>query len=327
MKIVVVGSGAIGSLYGGLMLGAGASVTLVGRTAHIEAIKSGGLKITGVMGEHLLHPDATVDVKNIREADFVFITTKTYDTDVAAESIRHLSDSGAYIVVLQNGIGTEKRVADLLGTRRVLRATTCAGALKVRPGEVYVTGRGVTEIGTHYPENRAAVQTVMALLAKAGFDVRSSDNIEGLVWTKTIVNCGINPVGALTGMTNGEIHSNALLRGVVIKLVEEAVAVVRALGVSLTTDDPIRYTLGTAKATSKNINSMLQDFQNGRRTEIDAITGTVVRLGRQLGVPTPVSESMYGLIRAIESKYLEQGQRATTRLLTVPELIAAVATS
>jgi 2-dehydropantoate 2-reductase len=307
MHIVVMGAGAIGCLYGGILsLANPGTVTLVGRDPMVEAVKKNGLQINGVLGTHTVRVQATTDPSTISSADLIMITTKTYDTLVAAKSIRHLLKRGAYIVIVQNGIGTEIAVADALKTTRVLRATTCMGALIPTPGTVHITGRGLTEIGSHYEENMDMVLKLAEVLRVAGFDVKTSDNIEGVVWTKTIVNCGINPIGALTGMTNGEVHSNLSLRRLVIRLVEETASVAEAMGIKLTTEDPVRYTLGTAKATSANVNSMLQDIRLKKRTEIDAITGAVILLARELGIKTPVSESVYALIKAIESKYLEK---------------------
>ncbi|MHA2378310.1 MAG: ketopantoate reductase family protein [Candidatus Thorarchaeota archaeon] len=306
MRIVIMGSGAIGSLYGGMLSHAGEEVLLlVGRRPNVDAINKRGLRIKGVLGDHLLPLKATQNAEEIDEADLVLITTKAYDSVEAAKRIQHLVDNGAYVLILQNGIGTEKTVAEVLGARRVLRATTCMGAIMTGPGEVTVTGVGITEIGSHYSKNMNMVERVVAILRNAGFDVRSSDNIEGVVWTKTIVNCGINPIGALTGLTNGEIYTDSRLRNLVVKLVEEAVDVARAIGVDLTVDDPIRYALGTAKATGDNINSMLQDIQLCKQTEIDAITGEVIRLAKEHGIKTPYSDSVYSLVKALESKLVK----------------------
>jgi len=139
---------------------------------------------------------------------------------------------------------------------------------------------------------------------------------------------GINPVGALTGFTNGEVYKNPQLRNLVIQLVEEAVEIVNALGIELTTDDPVRYALGTAKATGDNINSMLQDIQAGKKTEIDSITGVIIRLGKELGIETPMNESVYALIKAIESKYLEDtAVTVDIKPLEVEELVDTVTTA
>ncbi|MCF2136080.1 MAG: 2-dehydropantoate 2-reductase [Candidatus Thorarchaeota archaeon] len=302
MHVVIMGAGAIGSLYGGLLSLSGIDVTLVGRPPHVSRIRSSGLVISGVLGDHTAHPKAIDDPTNIDHADFVFITTKSYDTVAAARAVRHLVDNGAALVVLQNGLGTERLVEQDLGTQRVLRATTCMGAQLVEPGHVHITGTGITEIGSHHDENRALVESVVAIIKAAGFHARSSENMDGVVWTKTLVNCGINPVGALTGLTNGEIYQNKMLRGLVISLINETMSVVDALGVTLTTDDPIRYTLGTAKATGANLNSMLQDILASKRTEIDYITGAVIEIARELGISLPVSETVYALVKALEAK-------------------------
>jgi 2-dehydropantoate 2-reductase len=320
MKIVIMGAGAIGSLYGGLIEKKfPGSVVLVGRKSHVDAIKEKGLQVRGVLGDFDVKVDAREDPSSISHADIVFITTKTYDSISAALRIKHLVDAGAFVIAVQNGLGTELEVAEALNTTRVLRATTCMGALTTKHGEVTVTGDGITEIGSHYPENEGLVEQVCKLLEQAGFYVRPSNNIKGVVWTKTVVNCGINPVGALTGLTNGEIHNSPELRKLVIKLVKETAAVADALGVELTTDDPIRYALGTAKATSENTNSMLQDLRCRKRTEIDYITGAVIKLAHELGLETTTSESVYALVKAIESRYLESGETGDEATFLRPE--------
>ncbi|MHA1577309.1 MAG: ketopantoate reductase family protein [Candidatus Thorarchaeota archaeon] len=325
MKIVVMGSGAIGSLYGGLLdLTYPGSVTLVARPPHVEAIRASGLRIKGVMGDHMVPIHAVENASEIDSADIVLLTTKTYDTVSAALKIRHLTEKGAYVVLIQNGIGTEKDVSKILNSDKVLRATTCMGALITAPGEVTITGNGITEVGSHYPENQDLVEEITDLMVSAGLNARASDNIEGVVWTKTIVNCGINPVGALTGMTNGQVYGNEVLRQLVIRLVDETARVADALDIKLTTEDPVRYTLGTAKATSANINSMLQDLLAHKQTEVDYITGAVIKIARELGIDTPVSESVYALIKAIESKYLDRPMKKDEMIVSVEELLRAV---
>jgi 2-dehydropantoate 2-reductase len=324
-----MGAGAIGSLYGGMLSHAGESeVVLVGRRPHVEAIRRDGLRLKGVLGERTIRLNATDDPRQITRADIVFITTKTYDTLTAASRVRHLTDSGAYVVVLQNGLGTEKEVEKALSTTRVLRATTCMGALMTRPGEIMVTGQGLTEIGSHHAENVRVVEEVADLLKHAGFEVKTSDNIDGVVWTKTIVNCGVNPVGALTGLTNGEVYGNKALRGLVLRLVKEAAQVAEELGVKLTTDDPVRYTLGTAKATGANVNSMLQDIRARKKTEIDSITGEVIRLAHEMGIETPASEAVCALVKALELEYLRASRsRSAAESSSLDEVTEATTSS
>ena len=291
MRILIMGSGAIGSLYGGLLSLAGEDViAFVGRKRHVDSIQANGLKIKGVKGEYSIPINATDDPRAIGNVDLIFITTKAYDSVKAAFQVSYLVDKGAYILCLHNGIGIEEKVAQDLGTTRVLRATTCMGAKMTGLGEVTITGDGITEVGSHYPENKVMVERVVSMMRNAGFDICSSNNIDGVVWTKAIVNCGLNPIAALTGLSNGEIHQNVGLRRLVIHLVKETAMVAKALNIKLNTENPIRYTLGTAKATAKNINSMLQDIQARKRTEIESITGEVIRQARKLDISIPFSE-------------------------------------
>ena len=326
MKIVVVGSGAIGSLYGAFLSRfEDTEVILVGRNPHVSAIQSKGLKIKGILGEHIFKLRAMKYASDVDEADLVIVTTKTYDTVTAAKSAKHLTDAGASVLLIQNGLGTEELVAKALNTTKVLRATTCMGALRTSPGVVTATGCGLTEIGSRHPENYDLVERLSKMMTEVGFSVRTSENIEGVVWTKTLVNCGINPVGALTGLSNGEVYKNKAVRGLIVRVVNEAVQVVEALGIELTTEDPVRYALGTAKATGDNINSMLQDLQAGKRTEIDAITGEVIRLAKQLGIETPSSEAVYVLVKALESKNLKEGKELEeTDILAIDDLVEAI---
>jgi len=326
MRIVIVGSGAIGSLYGAFLSRLeDTEVILVGRNPHVSAIQSKGLKIKGILGDHVFKLKAIKYASEVDEADLVIVTTKTYDTLTAAESAKHLIEGGASVLLIQNGLGTEELVAKALNTTKVLRATTCMGALRTSPGVVTATGCGLTEIGSRYPENKELIEKITQMMRTVGFDVHSSDNIEGVVWTKTLVNCGINPVGALTGLTNGEVYNNRALRGLIVRLVEEAVQVVEALGIELTTEDPVRYAPGTAKATGDNINSMLQDLQAGKRTEIDAITGEVIRLAKENGIETPSSEAVYALVKALESKYMEEGKKlCDADILAADDLVEAI---
>ncbi len=328
MKIVIMGAGAIGSLFGGMLeMAQPGNVTLIARWPHVEEIKKNGLRMKGVVGETALNINAETSADKIKVADIVFITTKAYDSVEAARKVRHLVDNGAYIVVVQNGLGTENQIAEVLETKRVLRATTCMGAILESPGVVNATGEGITEIGSHYPENDELIDMTVSLLNDANIKAQGSRNIEGVVWTKTIVNCGINPIGAITDMKNGEVYSSAMLRELVIKLVEETVEVVKALGIELNTNDPIRYTLGTAKATANNTNSMLQDIKARKRTEIETITGAVIKMAHELGLETPTSEAVYALVKAIEAKYLENEDVADEDItMATDELVKTLST-
>ena len=329
MKIVIMGAGAIGSLYGGLLhLKGGHDVVLVGRDHHVASIRTRGLQLRGVLGDYDINLDATTEPCGLKDVDFIFLTTKTYDTANAAECIRPMVKAGAYVIVLQNGIGTEQIAADVLDSTHVLRATSCMGSIITGPGQVTCTGVGITEVGSHYPENKDVVIEVASMLRDIGLEANACDDIDSVVWTKAIVNCGINPIAALTGLTNGEVYADTRLRELIVNLVTETFEVAQALGIDLTTDDPIRYALGTAKATGANINSMLQDIKAHKRTEIESITGYVVKQARELGIKTPFSDAVYGLIKALEARHLrEVPEKSSDITYTSEELLRTLSTS
>lgn len=312
-RIVVMGAGAVGSLFGGLLAKAGYDVTLVGRGPHIEAIRRRGLRIEGLTRatvRPLLGPRppcsgtgtgrvALLASTRAPEGDLVLLTVKSYDTARALQSVR-LSRGGA-VLTLQNGVGNAERVAARFGPRRTLAGVTSCGALLAGPGRVVHTGRGPTVVGGWSESPTCSPRTVAALFNGAGIPTKVSRNIRAELWRKVAVNAAINPLTALTGMRNRAVAENPGLRSLAEGIVEEAERVARLRRIPLGPGLRKRV-LEVARKTGANRSSMLRDVERGRRTEIDAITGALLREAERAGVEASANRALYELVKGLERK-------------------------
>lgn len=302
MRVAVLGAGAIGSLFGGMMARSGVDVILIGRKEHVEAVRRSGLRIEGKEETFTVRVKATTNPLEAGKVDVVFLTVKAYDTRAAAVDAKPLLKSDSLVVCMQNGLDTEKEAAEVLGKENILRGVTSEGAQLVRPGVVRHTGRGESVIGSPFGPPPLGSQNVAELLREAGFNATFTDNIEREIWGKVLVNVGINPVGAITGLTNGEILDHPLLLEVMEGLVSEGENVAKMHGITFT-ENPLIKVVKVAKMTAANKNSMLQDLERGRRTEIDYINGAIVAYGKKYGVKTPINFTVTALIKTLEAKY------------------------
>jgi 2-dehydropantoate 2-reductase len=294
-RIVVLGAGAIGSLFGGLLSKSGAGVTLVGRPDHTGAIRKRGLRIEGLT-RATVRPKAAARAP---EGDLVLLTVKSYDTARALKAVR-LSRGGA-VLTLQNGVGNAERVAAKFGPRRTLAGVTSCGALLAGAGRVVHTGRGPTVVGEWSKGTSIPAREVAALLNSAGIPTKVSRDIRTELWRKVVVNAAINPLTALTGLPNRAVVETRGLRDLAAAVVEEAERVARARRISLGRD-PLGRVLEVARRTGANRSSMLRDLEQGRRTEIEAITGALLREAEVAGMEAPVNRLLYDLVWSLERK-------------------------
>lgn len=296
MRIVVLGAGAIGSLFGGLLAKSGSDVTLVGRPPHTAAIRRKGLRVSGLTQARVRVAAET----RAPEGDLVLLTVKSYDTARALRAIR-LSREGA-VLTLQNGLGNAEQVARRFGSGRTLAGVTSCGALLTGPGHVVHTGRGPTVVGALDSRSILSPREVAQLLRRAGLPTEVSRNIRTELWRKMVVNAAINPLTALTGVQNRAVAGQPGLRRLAAAVVEEAARVARARKISLG-PDPLGQVLEVARKTGANRSSMLRDVERGRRTEIDAITGALIREAERAGVEVPVNRVLYELVRKCDGRY------------------------
>jgi 2-dehydropantoate 2-reductase len=301
LRIVVLGAGAIGSLFGGLLSEAGLEVTLIGRPPHIEAIREHGLRIDAVKGKKIIRISAETDVSAVKgEVDIVLCTVKAYDTKQAAADAKALMNGESLFVCMQNGLDVEKEAADTLGEANVVRGVTNNGALIIKPGYVKHTGVGDTLIGLPNKRLMVKMEKLTQALNRAGLPTKITDDISRVVWSKVLINLGINAIGAITRLRNGDLLLSHDLMDLMRSAIEEGLTVAEGLKISFRDEDIISKTYQIARATAQNKNSMLQDVEKGRRTEIDFINGAIVRLGKRIGVPTPINDALTALIKGIE---------------------------
>jgi len=307
VEILVFGAGAIGSFFGGL-LSQRHNVTLIGRAEHISAIKSHGLRVRGKTAI-IAKPRAAIRVPQNARPDFVFVTTKSYDTANAMIALRPFADR-AIFVTLQNGLGNAETIAKT--ARHVVAGTTAHGVTFVGPGEIRHAGVGETVLGAWTRVDESDLVRLRDLLADVGIVASVTSDIQTELWSKLVVNASINPIAALAEVPNGRLVRDKRLLGLIENVCREATAVAKAEGARVDEEELRHRTLLVAKRTAANRASMLQDLDRHHRTEIDAITGSIVRVAERRRIPVPLNAGLYALVRAKEAAF-RAGSAANVR--------------
>jgi 2-dehydropantoate 2-reductase len=294
MKIAVMGAGAVGSYYGGLLARAGHEVMLVGRAAHVDAVRHTGLRLQTTRFDQTLPLGASTDPQAVAEADWVLVCVKAGDTDVTARAIApHLRD-GALVLSLQNGIDNAERLQTLLPRQRVLPVLVYAAVELTGPGHVRHHGRGDLVIGAG-PDSDA----ITALFTGAEVPVQIRPDLRAALWSKLVVNCAYNALSAISRLPYGRMIQGPGIEATMREAVAECLAVARADGIELPADSWERVR-ALADAMPTQHSSTAQDLARGRRSEIDQLNGHVVRRGDALGVPVPVNRALHALVRLLE---------------------------
>jgi 2-dehydropantoate 2-reductase len=306
--VVIVGGGAMGSLFGGLLTEGGLDVTLIDIwKEHVDAINRAGLKIVGHGGERAVRIAAVTDPRSVSAADVILFQCKAFANEAAAQSVRHLVKGPTAVISFQNGLGNEETLGRILGEEQVLGGLTAQGAVVVAPGVIRNFGdlpSYVGELGGGLSERSVAIAEAFT---KHRLPTLASANIKKEKWQKLLGNAALGAASAATDMTSAEMVSVPELRKVILRALEETAAVARACGVDLADSDKRaifdKLTSVSAGGTGASKSSMAADIALKRRTEIDTIHGAVSRLGREKGVPTPTIDAMIGIVKALEAKY------------------------
>jgi 2-dehydropantoate 2-reductase len=297
MRIAVFGAGAIGSLVGSLLSGRN-EVTLISRQPHAEAVNGHGLIVSGLL-EGVYYPKAVTSPNGLEKQDVVLVTVKAYDTPEAARLIHPLVGKDTLVVSLQNGL-TNRDVLKRAYGDRTIAALTYLGVTLLSPGKICYAGAGemIMEGSQQWSD---ALNSICDALEEAEVRTRIVSDILPEMWLKAIVNSSINPITALTRKKNGCILGDKGLLDISRRLCEEAVAVANAKGIELPTAAPFERVKAAVEASSKNRSSMLQDIEYGRRTELEEITGEIIRQGEEAGMDLPYNRSIYSLVKCAAS--------------------------
>lgn len=302
MRIAIVGTGATGSVYAGLLGDAGHEVWAIDRwEAHVSAIRERGLRVSGASGDRVVRLGAASDPREVGSVDLVVIATKAGEVEAAARAALPLLGPDTVVLPIQNGLGSRERVAAIVGSERVIAAVVGGfGASIVSPGHVHHHGMELVRMGEPSGPVSSRVEAVADAWRAAGFTVRTYDDIDQLVWEKLICNVAFSATCAVSGLTIGEVMDDASAWSVSRACAREADAVARARGVALGFDDPVVWVRDFGRAIPGARPSMLLDVLAGRPSEVDVINGAIPPLAASLGLDAPVNSTLTALVHALE---------------------------
>jgi 2-dehydropantoate 2-reductase len=304
VKVAVFGAGAVGCFYGGMLARAGHDVTLIGRPAHVEAIRKGGLHFEGLKFDEHIRVGASTEAEAVRGARLVLFCVKSTDTEQGAAQIAPLLDPDSLVLNLQNGVDNTERIQAAV-TQPVIPAAVYVATEMAGPGHLKHHGRGELVIGALEGKPSAALAALLAdvqrWFAAAGVPVTLSDNVAGELWAKLVVNCAYNAISAISQLPYGKMIEGAGVKELMRDVVAEVLAVAEANGVR-TPAGLAENVYRIAETMPTQYSSTAQDLQRGRPTEIDHLNGYAVRRGEALGIPVPANRALWALVKLIESK-------------------------
>jgi 2-dehydropantoate 2-reductase len=303
MKIAFLGAGALGCAIGSALTEGGHETWLVDRFAgHVEAMCRDGLQVDDANGTRRVKVRATMQPAEVGPVDLVIVLVKSFHTDSAMCSALDLVGPDTLVLSLQNGLGHEDVLSEIVGRERVLAGKTYVGGVLRGPGHIQSGVRGkLTVIGELDGRMTDRVQAIADAFNGSGLTTTVSDNILGTMWDKLLVNVATGAITGITGLTYGQLYEEAILKQTALSAISEAMSAAKAAGVRLSMTKPEEAWVLAAEGLSPAFKtSMLQSIEKGSVTEIDFINGAVVRWGEKLGVPTPVNATLVACIKGIE---------------------------
>jgi 2-dehydropantoate 2-reductase len=300
--VAVLGAGAVGCYFGGMLARAGVPVALIGRARHVDAINAHGLFLDGLHFQERIAVSASTDLSAARHAALVLFCVKSIDTEEAAKLLLPHIGPAAVVVSLQNGVDNVARIRSATGIEAIPAVVYVAAAMTA-PGRVKHSGRGDLVMGDVWGNERLlrSLPDIAGMFERAEVPCRVSDNVEGELWTKMIINCAYNAISALGRAKYAALVRDPLTRDLMQQVTEEAIAVARAGGVRLPDVDLMDAVWKIGDAMAEATSSTAQDIARGNPTEIDSLNGYIVRRGAELGVPTPANQTLHALIKLRET--------------------------
>ena len=303
MKIAVMGTGGVGGYFGGMLAKAGHDVTFIARGPHLAAIRENGLRVETVHGDFTVHAPATDDPGEVGPVDLVLFCVKTYHTDEAGRAIAPLVGDDTLILSLQNGVDNEEKLAALYGQEHVLGGVCYISAAIATPGVIrQVSGPRSIVFGELDGSITPRAQRVLQAFTDAGIDATLSEDVQKALWTKFLFICAFSGVASVARAPVGELLAIPETRELLREAMAEVAAVARARGITLDADIVERMISFAEGFTPETKPSMLVDLERGNRLENDALSGTVARLGAELGVPTPVHRVIYAALKPADER-------------------------
>ncbi|WP_321816572.1 MULTISPECIES: ketopantoate reductase family protein [unclassified Paraburkholderia] len=309
MKIAVLGAGALGCAIGSTLTQGGHETWLVDRfAAHVEAMQRDGLLVDSDTGSNRVKVRAAMNAAEVGPVDLVVVLVKSFHTDSAMRGALDLIGDKTVVLSLQNGLGHEDVLSEIVGRDRVLAGKTYVGGVLRGPGHIQagVTGKH-TFIGELDGQLTSRAQAIAEAFNASGLATTVSNNIMGTMWDKLLINVATGALTGITSLTYGPLYEEPLLKAASFTAIEEAINVAKAAGVKLSITDPeAAWTLAAEGLGPAFKTSMLQSLEKGSVTEIDYINGSVVRWGARVGVPTPVNSTLVACIKGIERAMLDR---------------------
>lgn len=301
MRIAIIGSGAMGSLYGGYLSKGDNEVYLVDIwEEHINRINDKGLIIVEDNIELMTKPRGITDSKGIGPVDLVIVFVKSIHTKNAIENNLPIIGPQTMVLSLQNGYGNSDDISQYVQKSNIILGTTSHGATMLEPGKIKHAGKGKTYIGKLTRDKDENLIKIRELLNEAGFETVISDNVMELIWSKLLVNVGINALTAILEIKNGQLLEWEEGKELLVLAVSEGVRVANGLGLDFDKEEVVSHVMDVARATRENKSSMLQDILNKRKTEIEKINGAIVKEGEKIGLETPVNRVLVDMIKVKE---------------------------
>lgn len=306
-RVAVMGAGAVGSYFGGMLARAGVPVTMIARTAYVEAVRRNKLFLDTVSFQERVGVEASTEPSAVRDADVVLFCVKGQDDEATARAIAPHLSGDAIVVSVQNGVDNVERIRGASGID-ALPAVVYVAVAMPEPGHVKHSGRGELVAGEFTGRSASTelqpprTEQIAALFASANVPCRISDDILAEMWVKFITNCGANAVSAVAQASYGEIARYSESRELMSRVVAESIAVGRAAGVRMPGADFTEKWLENLAKFGDAFSSTAQDLARGKRTEIESLNGYIVRRGSELGVATPSNFALYAMVRLLEEK-------------------------
>ncbi len=291
-SILLVGTGALATLFAVKLAGSGLAVTMLGTwQAGLEALEDAGARLDDAAGIPVHVTANPADCKGTR---YAIVLVKSWQTDRAARQLSECLSEDGLAISLQNGLGNEEILAGILAQKRVGRGITTLGATLLAPGRVHLGGDGKVIF-----EKCPQLDPLAEMMRASNFDLEVVADIQAHVWGKLVINAAINPLTALLRLRNAGLLENRSARRLMGEIAEEAASVARAMGITLPFQSARSAVEAVARRSGENVSSMLQDVLRGSQTEVDAINGKIVELGEEHGVPVPVNRTIWLLVNSL----------------------------